>query len=90
MDISIKYNSIFATVTGQHNEIIEVENNSTVETVVDLLGHKYGDRFKDLVYMNSGARKYLVSFLVNRRLSSHGKVLDQGDEIFFIYALGGG
>ena len=90
MIINIKYNSIIATAAGKQSEVVKLKKESTIEDLVVLLSECYGGRFKDVVFMNSGTRRYLISFIVNNTLSLPDKVLQDGDEVVFVLALGGG
>lgn len=90
MQISVKYLSVLSSATGKEAEFLEVENNISVEKLVEVLSRKYSPRFKDIIYMNSSSRKYLVSFLINDCFVKDDYKLKEGDELTILLALGGG
>ncbi|ATW27052.1 hypothetical protein DCMF_21850 [Candidatus Formimonas warabiya] len=77
-------------ITGKNSEVLEIEDNTSIEKLVEELCTRYGHRFKDIVCINARNRKYLVDFWINKVSVSPGYLLKDGDELTILLALGGG
>lgn len=90
MKLEITYLSVLSSVTGKKSEVLELKDRISIAEVIELLAEKYSHRFRNIVYMDSSSRKYLVSFLVNKVMADDDYVLQDGDELTILLALGGG
>lgn len=90
MKVRVKYLAVINSVTGKYDEEIEVNEGETIAGLVERLANIYGQRFRDVVYTCGGPRRYFVNFYHNGRLAPPEAILNPGDEVILLLALGGG
>ncbi|KUO51063.1 MAG: hypothetical protein APF76_16340 [Desulfitibacter sp. BRH_c19] len=90
MQVVVKYLSVLIPITRKKSEIIQLEGETSIENLVEILCDKYGTRFMGMIYMQSNSRKYFVHFLVKNQAVDDTYYLKDGDEVTILLALGGG
>lgn len=71
-------------------EHMELDENTSVAELLAILSSRHGPRFRDLAYMNSESKTYLVKFLVEKRMVDDDYIIKDGDEVTILLAFGGG
>jgi molybdopterin converting factor small subunit len=65
MKITVKYKSQVKKETGISSEELVISENETVQVVLKRLSEKYGDRFENLLFDNSGIFKNTILLAIN-------------------------
>lgn len=96
MRLNLEFSPPFNEVTKSLFEILEFNNEITLEELIDFFNNKYGQEFINLVWEKEKKGKFnkLLSIVINGRSYRHDKFLEtllkDGDQIVFIYIYFGG
>lgn len=63
LTINVQYVNIFAEVPKKQQEVIEVPEHATVQTLIDAIGNKYGIPMKEVLFGKAG--KFVRNVFVN-------------------------
>lgn len=90
--VKLTYASVLSEITKAASEPVELDEGATMDELIDILGSRYGDRFKNAVYTvaSSGSRRYFATLVVNGVTVNGGYVLKDGDSVTFLISLMGG
>lgn len=81
MRIIVNFTGLFRLHSGMDQDIVEVPNEGTIDTLIDLLAEKHNELpFKDAKTL----------YTRNEKVSSRNAVLKNGDQIFVFQTLSGG
>ena len=81
MRIIVKFSGLFSNSAGVDQDIVEIPEAGTIETIIDILSLKYAKLpFSD-------KKTY---FMVNDKLSNRDKVLKDGDQVRIFQMMAGG
>ena len=67
MQVTIEYFLTFREQTGRKSEIIEVEEDSTVGSLLNQVAYKYGEEFRDALLDRGGNLREYVRILIDGR-----------------------
>ena len=81
MLITVKFSSLFRTLAGVDQEVLDIADGTTVRGLISLLAKK----FQNLPFENE--KTY---FFVNGQVSTHNQVLAEGDRVLIFQLLAGG
>lgn len=90
MQVKVNYLSVVSITTGKKEEYLQLDEGTTIAKLLSLLTEEYGPRFRDMIYMRSKDRKYLVRFMVNGTEVHDTYQLKNDDVLIILLALGGG
>ncbi len=82
MKVEVKYSSMMLKVTGKSIETIEINEDSTVLSLVGILIEKYGLEFDQ-------KRKSML-IAINGSIKNDGHVLKEHDKVSFLKLVAGG
>ena len=81
MRIIVKLTGLFSNSAGVDQDVVEVPEAGTIESMIDVLSLKYAKLpFRD-------KKTY---FLVNEKMASRDKVLKDGDQVMIFQMMAGG
>ena len=81
MLITVKFSSLFRTLAGVDQEVLDVAYGTTIQGLTSLLAEKFQSLPLD------DARTY---FFVNGQASTHNQILEEGDRVLIFQLLAGG
>ena len=81
MLITVKFSSLFKTLSGADQDLVEVSEGATIDQLARVLGRKY----KNLPFDSE-----LTYFLVNDKISGRDHILSKGDNVRIFQTLRGG
>ena len=96
MKVNLEFSPPFNEVTKNLFETLELDREMTIDELIDFFGHKYGNKFIDLIWENGEKGKFhnLLSIIINGISYRDDKFLEtkikDGDQIVFIYVYFGG
>ncbi len=94
MKVTVKFFTTLREITGKREEEIKSSRDLTVDELLQDLSKKYGRRFKDYVYDETGDVRSYLQFLVNGRsvttMQGFKTKLREGDRVAIIPPVGGG
>lgn len=83
--ILLNYLPPFSKIVGKEKEVIKVENDDTIQTLLEKLSAKYGKAFRDEVFDSDNNVKKVVGLLVNGiRISELNDAFGQRLDIFLL------
>ncbi len=74
MKVKIRYFAFLRELTGKREELIELEEDTSVGKLLETLSAKYGEKFRDYLYGVGEFEGLTLNFLLNGRNIS----LDEG------------
>jgi len=80
MRITVKFSSLYRTLAGREQEVLEVAEGTTVDRISRILLQKYPD-------LPLGEKTY---FIINDQVTTRDQVLAEGDEVRVFQMLAGG
>jgi len=91
----VQYFAIIRELANRREDVLDVREGSTVLDVLNLLGEKYGEKFRDYVFdPKTGTPRAYLQFLVNGdSISNSGglsTVLTDNSSLVIIPPVGGG
>lgn len=95
MKIKVKFFALVRELTGKREETVEVDDGSTVRTLLDRLAEEYGAKFQEYLFDpgSTKPRGYL-QFLVDGRnivlMQGLDTVLKEGNSLAILPPVGGG
>lgn len=95
MKVKIRYFASLREITNLRDEILEVDEGTTVLDVLSLLAGRHGDRFREYVFdSRTGNPRSYLQFLLDERsistMSGLSTVLKRDCEFAIIPPVGGG
>lgn len=81
MQVTVRFTSLFRTLAGREQEVLEVAEGATVDRLSGILQQKY----PDLPLMSE--KTY---FVVNNEVAARDQLLAEGDEVRIFQLLAGG
>jgi len=94
MKVTVKFFTTLREITGKREEEITSSGHLTLEKLLKDLSKKYGLRFVNYVYDETGNVRSYLQFLVNGRsvttMQSFNTKLKEGDRVAIIPPVGGG
>ncbi len=94
MKVTAKFFTTLREITGKREEEIKSSGDLTVDELLEQLSKKYGRRFTDYVYDETGNVRSYLQFLVNGRsittMQGFKTRLREGDSVAIIPPVGGG
>lgn len=97
LKVLVRFFTVLREIAGKKEDLLEFpyEDKVTIETVINELVRRYGDKFKEYLYDDrTGNVRDFLQFLVNGRSAStlHGlkTTLKDGDILAIIPPVGGG
>jgi MoaD family protein len=95
LKIRAQYFAIVREIANRREDVLEVEESSTVLDVLKLLTEKYGEKFRDYVFdPKTGTPRPYLQFLVNgdsiSNLDGFSTVLTDDSSLVIIPPVGGG
>ena len=92
--IEVHFLSILSDLSNVENDIIEIQENSTIRQVIDLLRNKIGIQFQKRILSESNDLNNYVILVINgkdiRVLNGLNTIIRDNDIISFLPALAGG
>jgi len=83
--IIINYLPPFSKIVGKKKEVFKVENDDTIQTLLEKLSNKYGKEFRSMVFDSDNEVKEVIGLLVNGiRISELNKAFGQRLDIFLL------
>ena len=80
MRITVKFSSLYRTLAGREQEVLEVAEGTTVDRISRILLQKYPD-------LPLGEKTY---FIINDQVTTRDQILAEGDEVRVFQMLAGG
>ncbi|MFX1564427.1 MAG: MoaD/ThiS family protein [Promethearchaeota archaeon] len=65
MYVTVRYLSVIREITGTREEVIEVDNGSTVEDLLRILSKKYGKAFDRMIRSGRDIRGLQIIYFIN-------------------------
>jgi|LFRM01.1.fsa_nt_gb molybdopterin converting factor small subunit len=90
MRVTVKYELVIASIVGLEFEIVELPEGTAIAGLIEILCARHSSRFRNIVFMQAGSRKYMVNFIVNTAYVKDSYTLKDGDELTIVLGLGGG
>lgn len=94
MKVTVKFFTTLREITGKREEEIKSTKNLTVGGLLQELSKRYGGRFVNYVYDETGKARSYLQFLVNGRsittIQGFKTKLKEGDRVAIIPPVGGG
>jgi len=94
LEITVRYFTILRNITKRREEEIELNENSTVEDMLNILIKEYGENFERFMSTGKGKRRLQLVFLLNGQdiAQSDGlrTKLHNGDTIAVVPPIAGG
>jgi len=96
MKLQLEFSPPFNEVTKNLFEILEFNEELTLDELIEFCGQKFGEKFTELVWEKGEKGKFhkLLSIIINGRSYQHDKFLEtklkDGDQVVFIYVYFGG
>lgn len=94
MKIEVKFFTSLREITGKKIDEIESQNSITVDELLTFLSDKYGKKFMEYIYDESGQIREFLSFLVSgkniNKLQGFDTKLQNGDVLAILPPVGGG
>lgn len=92
--VEVRFFTTLRDITQTKSEEVKVSSSTTVEDLVSLLSKKYGHRFREYVYNETGQMRPHLQYLVNGRnvtsLNGLKTILKNEDSVAIIPPVGGG
>lgn len=95
MKVKVKFFAAVREITGKREDVLDLESDTTVETLLGYLFAKYGHKLKEYVFdPATGSPRNHLQFLVDGRnistLKGFGTRLSEGSSFAIIPPVGGG
>ena len=94
MEVEVRYYTVLREITGKRSEVVEVRENSTVSSLIQLLIRKYGEGFSSHIYDTSQGLRDNVSCMLNgvniNKRKGVETLLHDNDVLSFLPPVGGG
>ena len=94
MEVEVRYYTVLREITGKRSELVEVQENSSVSNLIQLLIKKYGECFSSHIYDTRQGLRNQVSYMLNGVNINKRKGVDtllQDNDVFsFLPPVGGG
>jgi len=94
MKVTVKFFTTLREITGKREEEIKSAKNLTVKGLLEELSKRYGGRFINYVYDETGNTRSYLQFLVNGKsvttMQGFKTRLKEGDRVAIIPPVGGG
>ncbi len=94
MKVKIRYFALLRELTGKREELVELEEDTSVGKLLETLSAKYGGRFRDYLYGVGEFEGLSLNFLLNGRNVSLDKgfetKLQDGDVLSILPPVAGG
>jgi MoaD family protein len=65
MYVTIRYLSVIREITGTREEVIEIENDATVEDILKTLSKKYGKTFQRMIRSGRDIRGLQIIYFID-------------------------
>ncbi len=65
MYVTVRYLSVIREITGTREEVIEVDNGSTVEDLLSILSKKYGKAFNRMIRSGRDIRGLQIIYFID-------------------------
>ena len=91
--LNIHYSSQIAILAQVHNEEVELENNTTVETLLKELAQRHGKSFEELIFDKPGTvRRNIIFSMDNEQITnvSNFKCAAHHRELVILTPMAGG
>lgn len=92
MNIKLKFTAQIKDVLGRSNDIIEVDDNTNLQDLLDRLVAKYGKGFESILFDDDGLYRHSNLIIVNQSQVDYDEniVLTNGMEITLMSPISGG
>jgi len=95
MKVTVKFFALVRELTGKREEVIDLENQATVKTLLDKLVNEYGAKFRDYLFDPASKEpRGHVQFLIDGRnvalMQGLNTVLKDGTSFAILPPVGGG
>lgn len=94
MLVTVRFFTTLWEITKQRKQEVEMQDTSTLADLLTILSDKYGRRFKDYIYDETGQANPYLQFIINGKTISKSEHLTtrlkDRDEIAIIPPVGGG
>ncbi len=89
MEITVGYFNILKDISQRQKEVLNVPAGITISGLMELIGEKYGDSMRNILFKNNKLRSYVL-FAVNGRLVKQNYRLKAYDELYIVMSVTGG
>jgi MoaD family protein len=90
----VKYFASIREITGKREEVLDVEEGTTIEKLLQTLSKRYGEKFKEYVFDEKGTLRDHLQFLLDGKsfttLEGLGTKITDGCQFAMIPPVGGG
>lgn len=94
MKVTVKYFTTLREITGMREELVEVEEGTTILQLMQNLAKKHGTEFKKYVFENDNTPKDFLQFLIDGQstttMQGNDTELREGVKVAVIPPVGGG
>lgn len=94
MKVTVKYFTTLREITGMREELVEVEEGTTILQLMQKLAEKHGIEFKKYVFDNENTPKDFLQFLIDGQstttMKGNDTELREGVKVAIIPPVGGG
>ncbi|MEM2238887.1 MAG: ubiquitin-like small modifier protein 1 [Candidatus Bathyarchaeia archaeon] len=94
MKVKIKYFAHLREITGKREDLVELEEDTSVGKLLEALSNKYGEKFREYIYGLGEFEGVSLNFLLNGRNISLDKMfetkLQDGDVLSILPPVAGG
>ncbi|MEM2850054.1 MAG: ubiquitin-like small modifier protein 1 [Candidatus Bathyarchaeia archaeon] len=94
MKVKIKYFAYLREITGKREDLVELEEDTSVGKLLEALSNKYGEKFREYIYGLGEFEGVSLNFLLNGRNISLDKMfetkLQDGDVLSILPPVAGG
>jgi len=95
MKVTVKFFALVRELTGKREEVIDLEDQATVKTLLDKLVNEYGAKFRDYLFDPASKEpRGHVQFLIDGRnvalMQGLNTVLKDGTSFAILPPVGGG
>ncbi len=92
MEIKIRFTAQLKDVVGQGTDKITIEEKENLQSVLSRLTERYGDKFKNILFDESGTYRNSILLVLNQYQINYvdNVVLNDGDEIAIMSPISGG
>ena len=94
MRVEVKFFTSLREITDKKVDLLQLQNNLSVDELVNLLSNKYGKEFREYIYNKKGEIQEFLSFLLNGKninnMQGFDTKLQEGDVLAILPPVGGG
>lgn len=94
MKVKVRYFAQLREITGKREDLVELEEGTSIGRLLEILSNKYGEKFREYIYGLGEFEGISLNFLLNGRNISLGAMfetkLQDGDVLSILPPVAGG